>query len=468
MILGKLHIGRLFIVTALVMLTVGVLLGVIASQSYIFPGLLKQSFGFSMLRPMHVSAVMFWILMGATGGVYCSLEKLTGKRAGILGFIQWCLWIVAATGIFYSYLHKTFGGREYWEFDPIWALPLAGAWLLFIANFGRMCRGIGRWPVYIWMWMTGVVFFMFTFAENYLWLLPYFRDHFVTDMTIQWKVNGSLVGSWNQLIYGTAFFLMDRIKNNRETRSSRLAFSMYFLGLFNLMFNWGHHIYTLPTAGYIRYVGYGVSMTEWIIFAKIVYNWKATVTEGQKLYHYYPYRFLLAADLWVLLNLAQGLLMSIPALNLYTHGTHITVAHAMGTTIGINSMILLGVCFEYFKGSCGLTVHSSRRHTLFIVTQISLLVLWLSLNIAGIIKGRWQMGERTIPFSHMMEQIQPSIFMFILSGIVLMTCLAALSLTLIRSYFLYDWKDEAFLKILQLKSHDTSQKEKRNTISQPA
>ena len=122
---------------------------------------------------------------------------------------------------------------------------------------------------------------------------------------------------------------------------------MYFLGLFNLMFNWGHHIYTLPTEKYIRYIGYAVSMTEWIFFIKIFYQWKKSVSTIQKNYHYFPYRFLMAADLWVFLNMAQAILMSIPAINIYTHGTHVTVAHAMGTTIGINSMILLAACFEF-------------------------------------------------------------------------------------------------------------------------
>jgi nitric oxide reductase subunit B len=36
-----------------------------------------------------------------------------------------------------------------------------------------------------------------------------------------------------------------------------------------------------------------------------------------------------------------AIIISLPALNLITPGTHVTVGHAMGTTIGINGMILL-------------------------------------------------------------------------------------------------------------------------------
>ena len=42
-----------------------------------------------------------------------------------------------------------------------------------------------------------------------------------------------------------------------------------------------------------------------------------------------------------MLNLVLSISISIPAINFYTHGTHITVAHAMGSTIGINTLLLL-------------------------------------------------------------------------------------------------------------------------------
>ena len=429
--------GRLFLITALSMLLLGLLLGVFASLNYVLPGNLKNILGFISLRPMHVSSVMFWIILGASGCVYSGLELISRKKTSYtLALIQWCLWIIAIIGILYSYITKDFGGREYWEFNPLWALPIAFAWLLFLVNFFRSAATITEWPVYVWMWMTGIVFFLFTFIENYLWMIPYFREHFVSDMTIQWKVNGSLVGAWNQILYGTAFFLMERISNVNSIARSKLVFAMYFLGLFNLMFNWGHHIYTLPTEAYIRYIGYGVTMTEWIIFVRIIYTWKQAVTDVQKYYHYFPYRFLMAADMWVFINIGQALLMSIPAINIYTHGTHVTVAHAMGTTIGINSMILFAACFE-FLGENSVSANLKKRslHLAFWFSQISLLIFWLSLNIAGIKKGLWQMSAVQIPFNKMMEGLHFWFIVFAISGLGLMLSLGSLAFKLLKSQF---------------------------------
>lgn len=433
---NKISIGKLFLLTALILLMLGLCFGILASLSYLFPDFLKTQLGFISLRPLHVSTVMFWIILGATGCVYSGLELYAEKElTNNSNIAQWWLWIIAIGGIFYSYFTKNFGGREYWEFNPVWALPIIFAWIIFLVNFIKIIKNVREWPVYIWMWLTGIVFFLFTFIENYLWLFPYFREHFMTDMTIQWKVNGSLVGSWNQILYGTAFFLMDRIDNNKSVGRSRLTFIMFFLGLFNLMFNWGHHIYTLPTEKYIRYIGYAVSMTEWIFFIRIVYTWKKSVSAIQKNYHYFPYRFIMAADIWVFINMGQAILMSIPAINVFTHGTHITVAHSMGTTIGINSMILFAACFEFLNINYFEKLKTKKIvDASFWILQISLLVFWLSLNIAGIKKGIWQMSQIQISYSKMMESLYPYFASFFIAGIGLLISFAILAFMLIKLY----------------------------------
>ena len=313
-------------------------------------------------------------------------------------------------------------------------MPIALAWILFLVNFYTQVIKVRKWPVYVWMWLTGLIFFFFTFTENYLWLFPFFREHFITDMTIQWKVNGSLVGAWNQMLYGTAFYLMDKISDSKKVGKNNLAFAMYFLGLFNLMFNWGHHIYTLPTEKYIRYIGYFVSMTEWVFFAKIIYTWKGSVNTIQKHYHYFPYKFLMASDIWVFINMGQAILMSIPAINIYTHGTHVTVAHAMGTTIGINSMILFAACFEFLQPNTNNEKMPSKKlNIVFWILQISLLFFWLSLNIAGIKKGIWQLSEHQVVYSKMMDSLYPYFTVFVISGIGLFIAFSVLAIKLLRS-----------------------------------
>ncbi len=432
-----LSIGKKFLATALIMLLLALTFGLLSAYNYLNPIFLKDYPGFVALRPLHVSSVVFWIILGATGCVYCGLsEFVKAEKNGVSKKIQWVLWLIAIAGVYYSYFNKQFGGREYWEFNPIWAIPIIIAWVIFIYNFIVIVKIISNWPVYIWMWLTGLIFFLFTFIENYLWLLPFFRGHVITDMTIQWKVNGALVGAWNQILYGTAFYLMDKIEKKANIGHSKLAFTLFFLGLFNLMFNWSHHIYTLPTEHYIRYVGYAVSMTEWIFLIRIISMWKKTVDEIPKNYSYYSYRFLLASEIWVFLNLGQAILMSIPAINLFTHGTHITVAHSMGTTIGINSMILMAACFEFFQiKNNDVTTKMKNFNVVFWTLQISLFVFWASLLASGVIKGIWQLSRNQASFGEMMNSLQPYFITFFISGLVLTLSISIIVVKLLRHYF---------------------------------
>ena len=247
------------------------LFGLTGSLQYLAPNFLKQYLSFEKVRPLHVSSVVFWIIFAAISSVLTYLKQYTGKNifSPLLLKVQFAIFIISVLAILMSYCLGIFGGREYWEFHPLLALPIVIGWILFIFNFIKSVGSLNNLPVYVWMWLTGLFFFLFTFMESYLWIFPYFRNNIVNDMTLQWKSYGSMVGSWNMLIYGSSIFLMEKISGSKKYSHAPIAFILYFTGLFNLMFNWGHHIYTLPTHSFVKYISYAVSMTELFILGRI-------------------------------------------------------------------------------------------------------------------------------------------------------------------------------------------------------
>jgi len=234
---------------------------------------------------------------------------------------------------------------------------------------------------------------------------------------VQWKSNGAMVGAWNQMLYGTALYLMVKISGDEGIARGRTAFLFWFLGLTNLMFNWGHHLYNVPTAGWIRHAAYAVSMTEFAFFIAIVQGFRKKLEEHRKFKHLLTYRFLAASELWVFLNLLLVLFMSVPAINRYTHGTHITVAHAMGATIGINSMILLaslGYMLRVDELPPGRKRWIVRGRTL---TLISLLVFWCALIAAGLLKGYRDVALGMTDFQEMMRPVFTVLPVFAFAGL---------------------------------------------------
>ncbi len=429
----------MFMVAGLLLLGAGMLFGLTGAMQYIRPGFLKEALSFEKTRPLHVSSVVFWIIFGAVGTMTTYLQQYTGKKlySHLLFQLQLLLFSAAVLAILVSYFFGVFGGREYWEFNPVLAIPIVLGWLLFLFNFIKSIDSFKSQPVYIWMWLTGLFFFLFTFLESYLWIFPYFRNNIINDMTVQWKSYGSMVGAWNMLIYGSSIFLMEKISGNKDYSRSKIAFALYFTGLFNLMFNWGHHIYTLPTYPFIKHISYAVSMTELVIFGRILFKWQSTVSDARKLFHQTAYRFLVAADVWVFLSLGLAILMSIPAINVYTHGTHITVAHTMGTTIGINSFLLLAFAFDLLYDSCRpFSMLKNRLRLGYWITNISLFIFWISLIIAGVWKAKWQMSTNKIPFNEMMLQLKPCFIIILNSGILMFIGILILIFPLIKNQVL--------------------------------
>lgn len=435
------EIGIIFITLGLLALLAGLFFGSIASLQVVFPGF-PDHLSFIKVRPLHVSLMVAWIFLSAIGGIYyyipqyCRIPLYSEK----LPRIHFWMFFLTGITILSCYFLGKFGGREYWEFPAFLSIPILISWGVFGWNYFRsVFRSDRPWPVYLWMWSTGIVFFLITFIESYLWLLPYFGDNLIRDITVQWKAYGALTGSWNMLVYGTAIFVMERIKGDFTISHSRLSFLMYFLGFTNLLFGWAHHIYTVPTAPWIRILSYIISMTELLILARIIWTWKNSLRESQKYLHILPYRFILASDVWILLNLTLAMAISIPAINMYTHGTHVTVAHAMGSTIGINSMILLASCFFLIMDvtKCCFSPTQSRIIKFgFQMTNVCLLIFWLALFMAGIQKGILVVDDKHT-FNQIMQYIHPALAIFSFAGIGVFVGFCLMLLPLLKPVFAY-------------------------------
>lgn len=420
-----------FISVGLISLLLGLLFGLLAGFQYIIPDFIKEILPFTVLRPLHTLFVISWILLAAIGGIYYYIKNTNPK------LIKWHFWlfILTGTGIFFSYLTKNFEGKEYLEFPSYFFFPIALGWIIFGINYFRtMLPDFKNWPAYYWMWATGIVFMIYHFTEAHLWILPYFRNNYIQNITMQWKAGGSYVGSWNMLVYGTSLFVMSKISNNESYAKSKKAFFFYFLGLTNLMFGWAHHIYIIPNAPWIRYFAYAISMTEWVVVLSIIYDWKKSLSKEKKIEFLLAYKLMILADIWVFLNLFLALLMSIPSINLFTHGTHITVAHSMGTTIGINTLLLLSSITYIIESQILIPFLSQRKIKAGIkIFNISFIGFWIILLLLGAKKGYWLFFSKNISFGQFQDSMHWIYIVFTIFGIGILIGLYAVVFELLKN-----------------------------------
>lgn len=424
------QVGVAFLVLGIASLVTGALFGVIGAMEHALPNVLDL-IPFVKSRPLHVSLVVAWIFMAAIGGIYHYLPRIVGAplHSRLLARLHLFIFIGTGLAVIASYFLGRFGGREYWEFPPMLGIPIVLSWLLFLYNFFRTAaKRKGPWPAYLWMWSTGIVFFLFTYIEANLWLFERHDANVVRDLTIQWKAYGALTGSWNMLVYGTAMVVMERITGDTRVAVSRLSYLMFALGFTNLLFGWAHHIYPVPSALWLRILAYAISMTEWIILARIIRQWRGTLSAARRNAHSLPYRFLFASEVWVFINLGLALLISIPVINLFTHGTYVTVAHAMGSTIGINTTILFASILLIAGERGSITLQASDRvaNTGLWIFNGSLLVFFLCLIGAGMVKG-WSVVMSDLPFAMIMERSRPFLMGFAIAGTGLFTGISILA-----------------------------------------
>lgn len=427
-----------FLAFALISLLLGITFGLCASLQYVFPEFLKEYIPFSKLRPFHVTSVISWIILSATGSIYFFLVYVERLKLYSDRLLKAHFWIFALTGlaIYISYLIGYTEGREYFAFGPVIMIPILLGWVLFGINYFKTLRkAVSGWPVYYWMWGTGIVFMIYHLTEAHVWVFEYFRENFIRDMSVQWKSYGSFTGSWNMLVYGISIYVMSKIKGDTGMAKSKTVFFFYFLGLTNLMFGWAHHTYFLPIQPWIRYVAYAVSMTEWIVLASIIYNWKRSLPKVRLENHPMATRFMMSADVWILLNLILAILFSIPAINFFTHGTHVTVAHSMGTTIGINTTILFSALL-FILGKLNPTFNTNQfslRRGLQLF-NITLFFFWCSLLTAGIKKSYWMYFSKKGLFSEMQDAMLAVYVLIFVFGTGLVIALCMISFPILKEF----------------------------------
>lgn len=326
--------------------------GALAALYYVRPiAVWMQEVGLSLaqLRPLHTTFASAWIFLGAVTCVQRFLflqgDPSAAERKRFAA--QMVCWGTAGLAALVTLPFGITTGREYLGFHPLISLLIAIGWVLFAWSFfARVRHGFWQRPAYVYMWAVGILYFLWTFAEGHAWMLPGVRSQPIADLQIQWKSCGTLVASFNQMVYGSLMFIGERKSGDTRPAQSKAAFALFGVGLLNSFTNFAHHTYHLPQSHMIKWIAFVVSMLEIIILVVVFREVLASMRKARRLHDAAPTlteRFFSLSKNWNLCLLSLALLISVPPLNALIHGTHVVMAHAMGSEIAIDSYILLGV-----------------------------------------------------------------------------------------------------------------------------
>ena len=393
------------------------LLGGILGALYSVPALAPsfQSIGLDLrqLRPIHTAFASAWIFLGGVAVVHRWLQDhggvaTAGDRWRLR--IQVGSWAIAGTSIRDTLAMGIGSGREYVGFHPVFSVFILLGWICYVWNFFRVAGpDFFERPLYLTMWGVGMLLFIVTFVEQHLYLLPSFFRNPVQDLQVQWKATGTLVGSFNLFVYGAVIYIGERISRDPRYGHSRLAYALFAVGLLNAFTNFAHHSYHLPQDHIVKWISFVVSMLEITILCRAVYElWKLVNVTDEQAFCAARGSFA-ASKYWTVFILLSAVLISIPPLNAIIHGTYVVTGHAMGATIGIDTMILLGAIIwilgEHLQAREGelaasvLHTRGVKRIVVGLNLGVAALVVWLHVSgvITGVSRAGFSPGETYVP-----------------------------------------------------------------------
>lgn len=349
------------------------------------------------LRPLHLIAGTGWVYLGGLAAVAHHWSRSTRSTRPVAGsvirFFLWT-WALGAAVFTISTFAGSYGGREYFFTSLPASVLFWTGWVVLACSYVRSRpRSDGRQPVYLWMWMTSFGLFTYAFVETHVFLLPYFREHPLRDMAIEWKSYGTLVGSFILLVYGALAYLADSLNPQGRYSRSTMAFALFWVGVLNSFTNYGHHTYHLPQSMVVKWTSFTISMTEIVILAKVVADTLAIARKSRGPAGTDGITMLLSATRWwTLVSLVLAILISVPPWNALIHGTLVVAGHAMGSMLGIDTMGLLAVLAWFHLDDRRGAARIARWP--IVALNLGIGILWASFLLVGVQDSlrRWEFG----------------------------------------------------------------------------
>jgi nitric oxide reductase subunit B len=437
---------------AIAVTLVGGILGALYSIPALAPYFQPMGLDLRHLRPLHTAFASAWIFLGGVAVVHRWLQDAGGVATPGDRWrlrVQVSAWAVAGAGILVTLMMGVGSGREYVGFHPIFSALILVGWLCYAWNFFRVAGpGFFERPLYLTMWGVGMLFFIVTFVEQHLYLIPSVFGNPIQDLQVQWKATGTLVGAFNLFVYGSIIYIGERISRDPRYGHSKVAYALFGVGLLNSFTNFAHHTYHLPQDVAIKWISFVVSMTEIAILTRAVYDLWALVRNTEVREFCAARASFTASKYWTVFILFSAVLISVPPLNAIIHGTYAVTGHAMGATIGIDTMVLLGAIIwilgehlQAREGEAGSTVLHTwavRRTVIGLNLGVASLVVWLHVSgtVTGVSRAGFAPGETYVPPAWLAAS---NGIVFAVTGLVALYFFGALLSRLFPVAFRYWW-----------------------------
>ncbi len=333
------RLGLKYLAASTVMFGAMLAFGLLSSIYYVRPGFLLNVFNFNSAKIVHINGLVIWLLMGFIGSVYWFLPQEVEQETEGIGLAEWLFWVfcAAVAAVVLVFIFVQYG--------------TAGEWSLWFINQGRKYVEAPRWAA------IGIVVIAGVFAYNVIAttikarrttgilivliadlvpLLVLYLDAFpaMTNMSQDlfwwwWLVHLWVEATWEVLIGCImAWTLIHLVNASRSVVESWLYVEVALVlgtGILGL----GHHYFWIGTPRYWLAIGGVFSALEPLpllgMVVHAVYDAGSRHLQAANRPAFYwtlaeAFGNFIGAGVW-------GFMMTLPQINLYSHGTQWTASH---------------------------------------------------------------------------------------------------------------------------------------------
>lgn len=383
-------------VSAVAWLVLGSLLALAASIKMHSPYFLGDArwLTFGRVRPAHLNTMIYgWASMAAIGTSFwlqgrLSRIRLPYRELLIVAAIYWNAVVAVGT---YQILAGSSSGVEWLEFPPLPAMALTVVFVLLFVTSLRMLVSRRSGHIYVSSWYLFGSFFWFPFLYLAATMAIYVAPTGGTVKAVaNWWFAHNVLGLWlTPTGLASAYYLIPKILG-RPIHSYYLSLiGFWSLALF---YNWAgsHHLIGGPVPGWVVTLGVVGSIMMIIPVITVAINHHLTMVGHFSLLRTSPsLRFVVFGAMSYTVVSLQGSLLALRSLNVTTHFTHYTIAHAHLGVYAFFTMIMFGSMYYIVPRVSGREWWSARLIRIhFWSCAVGVALYFVSLTWAGYNQGR--------------------------------------------------------------------------------
>lgn len=414
--LGK-KIARRFVLYAVFLFGIQGIVALLGATSLIFPDL-PSPVSFEYGRAVHLALATFWPVIGMMGiAYYYTVEELKADiYSPRIARWQFIVLLFTSGGLLGSLALGIGNGREYLDGLPIFYAGIALGILLGAYNFViNLWKHRKKLTPATGIMTVGVVFLCILLIPNVLNI-----NNPVADEAVKFWV----VHLWEEMAFElttsgfiASFFVAAKIAEKKAME--KWLYLEASVSVVGGLFGTGHHYFWIGFPPLWLLLGSFASIIQTLPIFFLAYM----MYKGFKKHK--PFNLKEKLAVWLILSsifhhltgaTLLGLLITIPWVNLYIHGTYITSGHAHLALFGTIGFLILAGAFIILSEDDALSAKTYRYGVSgVILLNIGLIGMSLCLIIAGFLQTYlWRVLG--LDFAMVSSIINPYLFIRVLSG----------------------------------------------------